>query len=159
MKVTSMKATSMKVTSMKPTSMKVWSALLGGIIFGAGLAASGMTSTQKVQGFLDVFGEWQADLLFVMVSAVLVTIISFRFILSRAKPLFDVKFHLPNATSIDFRLIAGAVIFGLGWGVYGYCPGPAIAALSYFQTDGILFIVAMVAGMTLSGFYVKFSGR
>jgi uncharacterized membrane protein YedE/YeeE len=139
--------------------MRVLSALLSGIVFGAGLAASGMTSTQKVQGFLDFFGEWQADLLFVMASAVLVTIISFRFILSRAKPLFDVKFHLPTATSIDFRLIGGAVIFGLGWGVYGYCPGPAIAALSYFQTDGILFVVAMVAGMTLSGLYVKFSGK
>ena len=135
--------------------MKILSALLSGIIFGAGLAASGMTSTQKVLGFLDIFGQWQADLLFVMVSALLVTIVSFRFVLGRSKPVFDTKFHLPTSSSLDFRLIGGAVIFGLGWGIYGYCPGPAIAALSYFQLDSLLFIAAMIVGMALSSFYSK----
>lgn len=144
---------------MKAIPVKVCSALLSGIIFGVGLAASGMTSTQKVLGFLDIFGQWQADLLFVMVSAVLVTIISFRFVLGREKPVFDDKFHLTTISSVDFRLIGGAVIFGLGWGIYGYCPGPAIAALSYFQIDNVLFVVAMIVGMSLSGLYMKFSAR
>jgi uncharacterized membrane protein YedE/YeeE len=143
----------------KAIPVKILSALLSGIIFGAGLAASGMTSTQKVLGFLDIFGQWQADLLFVMVSALLVTIVSFRFVLGRSKPVFDTKFHLPTSSSVDFRLIGGAVIFGLGWGIYGYCPGPAIAALSYFQLDSLLFIVAMIVGMALSGFYTKLSSK
>ncbi len=144
---------------MKAISIKILSALLSGIFFGAGLAASGMTSTHKVLGFLDIFGQWQADLLFVMVSALLVTIVSFRFVLGRKKPLFDSNFHLPTNASIDFRLISGAVIFGLGWGIYGYCPGPAIAALSYFQVDTLVFITAMIVGMALSSFYMKFSSK
>lgn len=135
--------------------MKILSALFGGLIFGIGLAAAGMTSTQKVLGFLDVFGEWQADLLFVMVSALLVTIISFRIVLARSKPLCDIKFHLPTGSEVDARLVIGAVIFGIGWGVYGYCPGPALAALAYLQPDNLMFIVAMIVGMALSGLTTK----
>lgn len=144
---------------MKAIPLKILSALLSGIIFGVGLAASGMTSTQKVLGFLDIFGQWQADLLFVMISAVLVTVVCFRFVLGRSKPLFDTKFHLPTASGLDSRLISGAIIFGLGWGVYGYCPGPAIAALSYLQMDNVLFVGAMIIGMALSGRYMKMTSK
>jgi uncharacterized protein len=129
--------------------MKNLVALLAGLIFGVGLAASGMTDTQKVLGFLDIFGDWQADLLFVMGAAVLVTVIAFRFVLKRQHPILDVQFHLPTGTHLDKRLMGGAAIFGIGWGVYGYCPGPAIATLAYLQKESLIFVGAMIVGMVI----------
>ena len=129
------------------TSLKNTSAALCGIIFGAGLAISGMTDTQKVIGFLDIFGNWVPDLAFVMGSAVLVTLVGFRLVFKKQAPLFDAQFHLPSTTIIDAKLILGALIFGIGWGLYGYCPGPAIASLAYFDGRSLIFIASMLTGM------------
>lgn len=130
--------------------MKGLIALACGIIFGVGLAMSGMTDTAKVIGFLDIFGQWVPDLAFVMGGAVLVTVTLFRFVLRRKAPLLANSFALPTTTTLDARLLSGAALFGIGWGIYGYCPGPAIAALAYLNVDTAIFVVAMLAGMTIS---------
>lgn len=134
--------------------MKKLTAVLAGILFGFGLAASGMTDTQKVLGFLDIFGAWDPDLAFVMGGAVVTTLVAFPLVLRRKNPLFDEFFHLPSATSLDKRLLIGAAIFGIGWGVYGYCPGPAIASIAYFRADTAIFIVTMLLGMLAVHFLV-----
>jgi uncharacterized membrane protein YedE/YeeE len=122
--------------------------LICGILFGIGLALSDMTDTRKVIGFLNVFGQWDSDLLWVMASAVLTTMISFRFILKRKKPVLSDMFTLPkNNQVIDVKLLSGAVVFGVGWGIFGYCPGPAIAALVYLQPVTFLFLFALITGM------------
>ncbi len=132
------------------------SALLSGLIFGVGLAASGMTNPDKVIGFLDIFGQWDIDLLLVMGSAVFVTLISFRFILKRDKPFYAPLFVLPVSSLVDKQLIAGAILFGIGWGLYGYCPGPVIASLAYLHVNTFLFAAAMLAGMFVAKFlFVK----
>ena len=130
--------------------MKGMTALLCGALFGFGLAMSGMTDTAKVRGFLDLFGNWIPDLAFVMGGAVCVTIIAFRFVLKRDRPLLAPKFHLPTNRSIDGPLLLGAIIFGVGWGIYGYCPGPAISALVYLDSKTGIFVVAMLLGMFLA---------
>lgn len=129
--------------------MKKIMMLLTGILFGAGLAMSGMTDTTKVIGFLDVFGNWLPDLAVVMGGAVAVTLFSFRFILKRNSPLLDTDFSLPTSQIVDRKLIGGAMLFGIGWGVYGYCPGPALAALAYQQSVTVVFVLAMVVGMAM----------
>jgi len=132
------------------TTARLISGFLSGLLFGVGLAASGMTDTSKVIGFLDIFGSWDADLLFVMGSAVITTFVLFKVTLKRSKPLFDGLFDLPSSNLIDARLIGGATIFGIGWGLYGYCPGPAITALVYFQPATFVFVIAMVIGMVIA---------
>jgi uncharacterized membrane protein YedE/YeeE len=129
--------------------MKALTGLLCGLIFGAALAMSGMTDTAVVLGFLDLFGAWNPSLAFVMGGAVLVTLVAFRFVLKMDKPLLNKKFFLPASTVIDGRLLGGAAIFGIGWGVYGYCPGPAMSAMAYLDTNTFIFVGAMLAGMAL----------
>lgn len=124
-------------------------AVVTGLLFGAGLAASGMTNPEKVQGFLDLTGVWDPSLMFVMGGAVVVTLISFRFILKLSRPVFSKQFHMPSSTSIDTRLIIGAALFGTGWGLVGYCPGPALAAIAYLNSDVMIFLVAMFVGAFL----------
>lgn len=130
--------------------MKQLAALLCGLLFGAGLAASGMTDTAKVIGFLNIFGTWDPDLLVVMGAAVLTTLITFRLVLARDNPLFNPDFHLPTSSVIDGKLLSGAALFGLGWGLYGYCPGPAVAATLYGEAETFVFIAAMLLGMLLA---------
>jgi uncharacterized membrane protein YedE/YeeE len=130
--------------------MKAVVGLLCGIVFGIGLAMSGMTDTAKVLGFLDVAGQWIPDLAFVMGGAVLVTLVAFRFVLKMKRPVLNPRFYLPASTVIDGRLLAGAAIFGIGWGVYGYCPGPAISAVTYLDSKTAMFLVAMLVGMALA---------
>ncbi len=125
-------------------------ALLAGLVFGFGLALSGMTDTNKVLGFLDLTGAWNPALIFTMGSAVAVTLIAFRFVLRRSRPILTETFFLPTRSAIDWRLVVGAAIFGMGWGIYGYCPGPALTALVYGEADTILFVIAMVVGMGIS---------
>jgi len=125
-------------------------ALLCGMVFGIGLAVSGMTDTAKVLGFLDIFGAWVPDLAFVMGGAVCVTLVTFRFVLKRQRPLLSPGFLLPGSTVIDGRVLTGAAIFGIGWGVYGYCPGPALSALVYLDSKTGIFVVAMLVGMALA---------
>jgi uncharacterized membrane protein YedE/YeeE len=114
------------------------------------LALSGMTDTAKVLGFLDLFGTWVPDLMFVLGGAVAVTVIGFRFVLPRGQPLLGSKFYLPTNAGIDGQLLLGAGLFGVGWGIYGYCPGPALSALVYLDMKTFGFVAAMFAGMALA---------
>ena len=128
--------------------MRNISALICGFLFGLGLAISEMVNPAKVLGFLDVTGNWDPSLIFVMAAGLAVTLITFRFILKQPRPLFEHQFNLPSQSkTIDRQLMTGAVIFGIGWGLVGYCPGPAIASLAYGQTESVIFLVAMMAGL------------
>lgn len=130
--------------------MKGLMALLCGTLFGIGLAISGMTDTAKVVGFLDLFGHWVPDLAFVMGGAVCVTLVAFRFVLKQPHPLLASGFSLPTSQSLDRNLLTGAAIFGIGWGVYGYCPGPALSAMVYLDGKTFLFVGAMLIGMAIA---------
>ncbi len=127
--------------------MKAIAALLCGLLFGAGLALSGMTDTAKVIGFLDIFGDWVPDLAFVMGGAVAVTATLFTLVLRRSRPFFAEAFSLPQSRVIDGRLLAGTALFGVGWGLYGYCPGPGLTALVYGHSGALAFVASMLAGM------------
>jgi len=123
-----------------------FSALGAGFVFGLGLWISGMANPQKVLGFLDITGPWDASLMFVMGGAVAVTAIAFRFVLKREKPLLDSRFYLPAPKDIDFPLVAGAALFGAGWGIAGYCPGPGLTSLATLSAESIVFVSAMIVG-------------
>jgi uncharacterized protein len=123
--------------------------LIAGLIFGWGLALAGMTDPQKILGFLDVTGAWDPSLLLVLGGAVAVTLIGFRVVLHRPQPLFGDRFHLPLSQAIDLPLVAGAATFGVGWGISGYCPGPAIALLAAPGREAWIFLPAMLLGMLL----------
>lgn len=125
-------------------------ALFAGVLFGVGLSLSGMTDTQKVQGFLDLAGDWDITLAFVMGGALFVAVLAYGFILKRNKPWFHEQFELPTNKDIDTRLLLGAAMFGAGWALIGYCPGPAIASIVYGYWQTGVFIVAMLAGAWLA---------
>lgn len=125
---------------------KYFSALACGLVFGLGLAISQMALPVKVLGFLDVTGRWDPSLLFVLGGAVGVTVVGFRFVPRMRRPLFDGAFEAQPAEGIDKRLIIGAGLFGVGWGLSGYCPGPRIVSLGRFAPDAFLFIATFVAG-------------
>jgi len=130
--------------------MRVLASFTSGILFGLGLAVSGLINPAKVLAFLDIAGNWDPSLAFTMAAAVLVTFIGYRLVLRRQRPLLGGMFHLPTATDIDGRLIGGAALFGIGWGLVGFCPGPALAALSTGSAHVLLFVIAMFAGMALA---------
>ena len=121
-------------------------ALGAGFVFGTGLWVSGMANPKKVLGFLDVTGNWDASLMLVMAGAVAVTLIGFRVVLKWKKPVLADSFDLPKKSDIDTPLVAGAAIFGIGWGIAGYCPGPALTALATLSTESIVFVAAMIVG-------------
>ena len=121
-------------------------ALLSGLLFGFGLSLSQMIDRDRVLGFLDVAGDWDPTLLFVLGGAVGVTVIAFRFVLRLTQPIFGNKFYLPTRKDIDLPLILGAAIFGIGWGIAGYCPGPSITALVLGIRNPVLFIIAFIIG-------------
>jgi len=123
-----------------------FSALGAGFLFGIGLWVSGMANPKKVLGFLDITGDWDASLMLVMGGAVAVTVVAFRLVLKREKPLMEKRFQLPAPQDIDFPLLAGAAIFGIGWGIGGYCPGPALTALATLSQESIVFVAAMIVG-------------
>ncbi len=125
---------------------------LASLLFGLGLVVSGLANPAKVQNFLDVAGAWDPSLAFTMAAAVATTALGFWFVLKRDTPLFSEVFHLPTAQEIDGKLIAGAALFGVGWGLVGYCPGPAITALTLGGVPTLTFVAAMLAGMMLSRF-------
>jgi uncharacterized membrane protein YedE/YeeE len=129
------------------------SSLLAGLVFGFGLALSGMTHTEKVLGFLDFAGNWNASLLFVLGGAVGVTAISFRFILKRNKPLFADRFYITKETHIDRPLILGATLFGIGWGISGYCPGPAVALIASPNWELLAFLPAAILGAVAEKYF------
>lgn len=136
--------------------MQRLSALFAGLLFGLGLAASGMTDTQKVIGFLDVFGSWEPDLLFVMGAAVMTTFGGFKLVFNaKQQPLFASFYSIPTSSDIDLKLILGAALFGIGWGLYGYCPGPALASIIYLSPITIGFLVSMLIGMHAGSLLAK----
>ena len=134
---------------MAPNVLRVIPALISGLVFGLGLAVSGMMNPAKVIGFLDVAGDWDPTLAFVMVGALLVAVPAYRFIPRRGRPVFEEKFSLPEKTAIDAPLLGGSVLFGVGWGIVGFCPGPAIAALGTGLVPVFAFVAAMLGGMAL----------
>ncbi len=123
------------------------SALGAGLLFGVGLWVSGMANPKKVLGFLDITGDWDASLMLVMGSAVAVTLVGFR--------IYKTKFTAPALKDIDFPLLAGAALFGIGWGIAGYCPGPALTALSTLSAESVVFVAAMIAGGRIGALVVR----
>jgi uncharacterized membrane protein YedE/YeeE len=123
--------------------------LLAGLVFGVGLALAQMTNPEKVLDFLDVTGAWDASLLFVLGGAVVLSAVAFRWVLARPAPQLDDRFHLPETTLIDSRLITGAAIFGIGWAIAGYCPGPAVASLGFGNPEALWVLPSVIVGAAL----------
>ena len=126
-------------------------AFAAGALFGAGLAVSTMTDRSVVLGFLDVAGQWNPTLAFTMAGALAVTIPLFRTVLKRGFPALGGAFRVPERDEVDVRLLAGAALFGVGWGLAGFCPGPALVGAAAGLTDAWIFLPAMVAGSYLAG--------
>ena len=124
----------------------------GGIIFALGLGISGMTEPQKIIAFLDIFGEWDPSLVFVMVGAISTHALLRPLVMKRPTPLFDNKFYLPTATTLDKKLICGAALFGAGWGISGLCPGPGLTTLVTGTPYGLVFIGCLLTGMLAARF-------
>ena len=129
--------------------MSVLIATLSGLLFGIGLIAGGMTDPVKVKSFLDVFGAWDPSLALVMGGAIAVGLIGFNLASKRATAWTGIPMDLPKSTEIDWRLLLGGVLFGAGWGIAGYCPGPGIVAASAGSMAGGVFVLAMLVGMTV----------
>jgi uncharacterized protein len=128
---------------------RICSSFFAGMLFGAGLTISQMVNPRKVTDFLDFFGSWDPSLAFVMGGALVVTALGFRLVLRRPHPLFVADFQLPASQRIDARLIGGSALFGVGWGLAGFCPGPAVASLAYGLWQSVVFVSAMLIGMLL----------
>lgn len=124
--------------------------LISGLLFGAGVTVSGMVNPMKILNFLDIFGPWDATLIFVMGAGLGVTLLGYQIIFRRGGPLFATSFRLPTSQEIDAKLLGGAALFGLGWGISGFCPGPAIASLVFARMESITFVIAMAAGMIVT---------
>lgn len=130
---------------------KILSAFLIGAVFGIGIAISGMANPAKVLNFFDVAGTWDPSLLFVMGGALVTTAIGYRLVFgAREKPVYEMSYALPTATRIDVQLVAGSAVFGIGWGISGFCPGGAIPALGLGHPETPIFIAAMIAGIVLA---------
>lgn len=130
-------------------SRMVLAALLSGALFGLGLAVSGMTDPLRILGFLDLFGDFDPSLLFVLGGAVITTMVLFRFVLRRPAPVLAARFQISDLRGVDRPLLVGAALFGIGWGLAGYCPGPALVSVGVLSTEALWFVPAMVAGMLL----------
>jgi uncharacterized membrane protein YedE/YeeE len=122
---------------------------LAGLIFGGGLCLSGMIQQSKVLGFLDLAGRWDPSLAFVMAGAIAVGVVAFWIAGKRTATLLGNAFDVPTRRDIDWRLVTGSLIFGVGWGLAGICPGPAIALLAFGSSQAVIFVVAMLAGMLI----------
>ena len=129
--------------------MQIITALATGLILGLGLILSGMTDPSKVIGFLDLAGLWDPSLAFVMGGAILVGVVAFQFARRREKSLLGEVMRLPTARQVDCRLVLGSLAFGAGWGLAGYCPGPALVAVAQGGVQPLIFVAAMLAGMAL----------
>lgn len=130
--------------------MPILAALLAGLLFGAGISLSGMINPAKVLNFFDIAGTWDPSLAFVMGGALSVALIGYSLVLQRPRPLLAARFHLPTRRDLDRRLIGGAALFGIGWGIAGFCPGGAVPALGLAQPDALVFVAAMLAGIALA---------
>jgi len=132
--------------------MKLVITFLSGLLFGLGLIVSGMTNPNKVIGFLDLFGNWDPSLAFVMGSAIPVTFLAFRWLEKKQRTFFNDELHLPGTTHINTELIIGSLLFGVGWALAGYCPGPAIVSLGSGNLELLYFVTAMLLGMQITHF-------
>ena len=124
-------------------------ALLSGLVFGLGLSLAQMTNPDKVLNFLDIRGTWDPSLLLVLGGAVVLSALGFHSVLKRGAPLWDTQFHLPQRQAIDRPLVIGSALFGLGWGLAGYCPGPAIASLGFGNPEALWVVPSIMAGAAL----------
>lgn len=129
--------------------------LLIGILFGTGIALSGMANPAKVLNFFDIFGTWDPSLGFVMAGAVSVTFLGYRLVLRRQQPVFEPAFDIPKSRDLDLRLLMGAGIFGIGWGIGGFCPGGALPALGTGNPKVALFVGALIAGILATMFVMQ----
>jgi len=127
--------------------MPLFTALLAGLVFGLGLILSGMANPAKVLGFLDLAGSWDPSLALVMVGAIAVGLVAFALARRRTATLLGAPLRLPTANVIDRRLVGGSLLFGVGWGLAGFCPGPALVALGMGELKAVVFVAAMLAGM------------
>lgn len=128
-----------------------------GVIFGTGIVVSGMANPAKVINFFDVAGSWDPSLAFVMGGALVVTFVGYRMVFGRARPIFEGRFVLPTARNLDMRLIGGSAVFGVGWGIAGFCPGGALPALGTGRTEVILFVAALIVGIFAAKFLQNLS--
>lgn len=140
---------------MPPSKITTLSALISGLIFGTGLIVSGMTNPAKIISFLDITGEWDPSLLLVMGSALAINVWVFRWIKTRKTSLLGNDIKFPLKQHIDISLIAGSITFGIGWGLSGYCPGPAIASIFTGSAKTIIFLIAMISGMLIANLYKR----
>jgi uncharacterized membrane protein YedE/YeeE len=128
-----------------------------GVIFGTGIVLSGMANPAKVINFFDVAGAWDPSLAFVMGGALIVTFVGYRIVFGRARPIFEGRFVLPTARNLDARLIGGSAVFGVGWGIAGFCPGGALPALGTGRIEVILFVAALLGGIFAAKFLQNLS--
>lgn len=136
--------------------MNIFISFLSGLIFSIGLSVSTMINPQKVTGFLDIFGDWDPSLMFVMAGAVLANIVIYPLILKKGKPMFEKEFFLPTKKDFDSKLVIGSLLFGAGWGMSGICPGPGLVNLPFLNIKIIAFVGSMVVGMLIYSNYPKF---
>lgn len=129
--------------------MRLISIFVIGLIFGTGIAISGMANPAKVLNFFDVAGTWDPSLAFVMGGALLVTFVGYRLVFGRSAPLFEPKFFLPTSKAIDMKLIGGSALFGIGWGIAGFCPGGALPALGTGESSVFVFCAALIVGLLI----------
>jgi uncharacterized membrane protein YedE/YeeE len=139
---------------MNHKAMKMITPLIAGVLFGLGLLLSGMANPAKVRGFLDVFGDWQPALMAVMVAAIAIFALAYGFSHKLKQPWFHSVFHRPSLTQLDARLLIGAALFGIGWGMVGLCPGPALLNIMTGQEDVLIFIVALLLGNRIAHFSI-----
>ncbi|WP_067064946.1 DUF6691 family protein [Roseateles chitosanitabidus] len=135
--------------------MQILMSLLAGLVFGIGLIVSGMADPAKVLGFLDLAGAWDPSLAFVMAGAIAVGVIGFAVAKRRRQSLLGLPMQLPGAGPVDRKLVLGGLMFGIGWGLAGFCPGPALVALGMGSAKAIVFVIAMLAGMALHAMFQK----
>lgn len=136
--------------------MKILSAFIAGLIFGIGLILSGMTNPRKIIDFLDITGQWDPSLVFVMAGALAVSAFAFRYMKDRNQTCLKQEVQLPSSKHIDNRLVLGSITFGVGWGIAGYCPGPALTSLLTWQLEPFIFVLSMLVGM---GIYARIEGK
>lgn len=138
--------------------MRLVSSYLIGLIFGIGISISGMANPAKVLNFFDFAGTWDPSLIFVMGGAVVVAFLGYRVVLRRPAPMIDTRFHLPDNPRIDARLLGGSAVFGIGWGIAGFCPGGALPALGTGRVEVMAFVAALIAGIFAAKGMIALSG-
>ena len=133
--------------------MRILATYLIGLVFGVGIAISGMANPAKVLNFFDVAGTWDPSLAFVMGGALVTTFIGYKLVFGRSAPIMDGRFHLPTLRTIDLKLVGGSAVFGIGWGIAGFCPGGALPALGTGRWEVFVFTAALLAGVFIAKFF------